>query len=71
MISVIHTDDLFQFHKGTIKPVGLTHHVDVALEFQFHKGTIKPRQLYYLFAAIGLFQFHKGTIKPIVPTFLV
>ena len=33
--------DLFQFHKGTIKPRVTKMAAPVAL-FQFHKGTIKP-----------------------------
>ena len=34
--------NIFQFHKGTIKPLGSDGGVGVPDEFQFHKGTIKP-----------------------------
>ena len=33
---------LFQFHKGTIKPLRGLCVLHGAYEFQFHKGTIKP-----------------------------
>ena len=33
---------LFQFHKGTIKPVNHEELADTFYKFQFHKGTIKP-----------------------------
>ena len=57
---------MFQFHKGTIKPVRAYLYVHDLQMFQFHKGTIKPDN-----DAIGApteptFQFHKGTIKPLV-----
>ena len=33
---------IFQFHKGTIKPIEQTSHRQINGGFQFHKGTIKP-----------------------------
>ena len=34
---------LFQFHKGTIKPLSSDGVVESSIKFQFHKGTIKPK----------------------------
>ena len=56
---------LFQFHKGTIKPC-FDFEVDLTepYAFQFHKGTIKPRSCHLEQKVFSEFQFHKGTIKP-------
>ena len=55
---------LFQFHKGTIKPIKLPLSSDASNPFQFHKGTIKPQDNTLQVTATEMFQFHKGTIKP-------
>ncbi len=55
---------LFQFHKGTIKPISRTRRHREILQFQFHKGTIKPEPSPSLPPPPPEFQFHKGTIKP-------
>ena len=55
---------LFQFHKGTIKPVNHEELADTFYKFQFHKGTIKPCKFTADTYGIVIFQFHKGTIKP-------
>ena len=55
--------ELFQFHKGTIKTLGLSSQRHCRVIFQFHKGTIKTDvRTKSLYTARG-FQFHKGTIK--------
>ena len=55
---------LFQFHKGTIKPLWCQHHTAALHTFQFHKGTIKPDFDCKDQFVDYKFQFHKGTIKP-------
>ena len=66
MQGVANGSPVFQFHKGTIKPVAPSAAGWRWLPFQFHKGTIKPGQLLAQSVAHHGFQFHKGTIKPLV-----
>ena len=58
-------DSRFQFHKGTIKPVGSVAASYAVEQFQFHKGTIKPFSNVKSDRVGRKFQFHKGTIKPL------
>ena len=56
----------FQFHKGTIKPLGLVITIVFLSNFNSIKVRLNLSQKRYT-RDMSLFQFHKGTIKPILP----
>ena len=57
-------DDSFQFHKGTIKALGLLNYREYRIcNFNSIKVQLKRRLLRSAAGGATLFQFHKGTIK--------
>ena len=55
---------LFQFHKGTIKPLGEDDELTDVQDFNSIKVRLNHK-CGIARAVGGIFQFHKGTIKPI------
>ena len=55
---------VFQFHKGTIKPLHGHKISSLHLEFQFHKGTIKPKPAQHLNQTKSSFNSIKVRLNP-------
>jgi len=61
--TIIHIQDLFQFHYGSVKSNIAIQSLLNSLLFQFHYGSVKRVAIRFILNIAFKFQFHYGSVK--------